>query len=201
VGLDTSKDYMALIKTNFGEFSIDLYEKNAPNTVGNFIHLTNSGYYKGTSFYRLIPGFLVQGGSSTTNNSNINDDIYGGPGYTIPDEINWDSLDYSPELKSELTKQGYKSSNIIASREIVHYSVAMANNGPNTSGGQFFIVFAENDDPKLQNMRGKYTVFGGVNGGYSSIDKISQLEIDSNDKKVSRPKQAVVIENITILTK
>jgi cyclophilin family peptidyl-prolyl cis-trans isomerase len=199
--LDITKDYEALIKTNFGEFVIDLYEKNAPNTVGNFIHLTNSGYYSETTFYRIVPKLLIQGGSSTTNNSNLNDDIFGGPGYTIPDETNWDSLDYSTELRDELTKLGYKSSVKIASKDLIKYSVAMANNGPNTAGGQFFIVFTESNDQKLLSMRGKYTVFGRVDGGYDVVDKISQLEVDTTDNSLSRPKEKVSIEKITIRTK
>jgi len=199
--LDVAKTYEATIKTNFGEFIIDLYTKNAPNTVGNFIHLTNSGYYSGTTFYRLVPNVLIQGGSSTTKNSNLNDDIFGGPGYTIPDENNWDSLDYSPELKAELTKLGYKSSTKIASKDLEKYSVAMANNGPDTAGGQFFIVIAENSNPKLENMRGKYTVFGGIKSGQDVIVKIANLEVDDSNKELTRPKEDVIIEKVTIRTK
>ena len=199
--LDTTKNYEALVQTNFGEFTIILYEKNAPNTVGNFISLVNAGYYKGTTFYRIIPNLLIQGGSSTTNNSNPNDDIFGGPGYTILDETNWDSLDYPSKLKVELTKLGYKSSIKIASKDLVQYSVAMANNGPNTAGGQFFIVISKSDDPILLSMRGKYTVFGGLTNGYEVVDKISKIEVDDSNKDLIRPKETVKVEKIIVTTK
>jgi cyclophilin family peptidyl-prolyl cis-trans isomerase len=199
--IDTTKDYEALIKTSHGEFTVDLYEKNAPKTVGNFINLTNLKYYDGTTFFKIVPNVLIQGGSITTKNSDLEDDITGGPGYTIADEINWDSLDYSPELKAQLAALGYKSSAIIASKDLVHYSVAMANSGPNTAGGQFFIVIAEDNDPQLLSMRGKYTVFGSVTGGEGTIDKITKLELNETDKNIIRPKEKVVIEKITIRNK
>jgi cyclophilin family peptidyl-prolyl cis-trans isomerase len=201
IEFDISKNYEALIKTNLGEFTIDLYEKNAPNTVTNFINLANSGYYESTTFYRIVPNLLIQGGSSTTKNSDPNDDIYGGPGYVIPDEINWDSLDYSSELKAELTKSGYKSSTRIASKDLVKYSVGMANNGPDKAGSQFFIIVAESSNPILINMRGKYTVFGGVTEGSSLVDKISQMEVNDSNKNLIRPKAIITIEKITIHTK
>jgi len=199
--LDTTKDYVATIQTSLGEFSISLYSKNAPNTVNNFISLVNAGYYKSTTFYRIIPDLLIQGGSSTTNNSNLNDDIYGGPGYTIPDETNWDSLDYSSELKAELTSLGYTSSLKIASKDLVQYSVAMASNRPNTTGGQFLIITTRSDNSILKSIRGKYTVFGGVVSGYNIVDKISQLEVDDSNKDLIRPKEPVLIEKITISSK
>src|SRR6185369_11486540 len=61
--LDLSKDYYAEINTNKGLIKIDLFEKNAPNTVANFINLANSKYYDGTKFFKLISGVLLQGGS------------------------------------------------------------------------------------------------------------------------------------------
>ena len=197
--LDLTKDYVALISTNYGDFTIDLYEKNAPNTVSNFISLANSGYYEGTSFYRLIPNLLIQGGSSTTNNTDPNDDIYGGPGYTIPDETDWDSLDYSNTLKVQLTKEGYTSSSIIASKDLMHYSVAMASNGPNTGGGQFFIIMAPNTDFRLDNLKGRHTVFGGLTGGYNVFDAIAQTKVDDSNALVPRPINQILINKVTIL--
>jgi len=199
--LDSKLDYEAIITTNFGDFTIDLYEKNAPNTVSNFINLTNSGYYEKTTFYKLVPGLLIQGGSSTTKNEDPNDDIYGGPGYTIEDEINWDSVDYSPDLKASLTKAGYKSITKIASRELIHYSVAMASNGPNTAGGQFFIVIALNSDEGLNKLQGRHTVFGGVTGGYQIFDQIALSNVTNPESKLPRPISEIIINKITINTK
>src|SRR5258706_15334840 len=64
--IDTKKDYLAKVNTNFGSFTIDLYEKNAPQNVNNVIYLANKGYYTRTKFHRLIPGLLIQGGDRNT---------------------------------------------------------------------------------------------------------------------------------------
>ncbi len=175
VKIDTSLDYRAKITTSKGIIEIDLLEKQAPNTVSNFISLTNQHYYDQLNFYRLIKGLLVQGGSRNTLTSDINDDVFGGPGYTIDDEINWDSLGYSEEKKSALKREGYSSANSVTSEKLGKYSVAMASNGPNTSGSQFFIVLAENDDPRLENLEGKYTVFAHVIGGFSVLNEINEM--------------------------
>src|SRR6185369_10030525 len=64
--LNEKLDYLAVVKTNFGNITIDLYEKNAPNNVNNFVYLSKSNYYNGTKFHRLIPGLLIQGGDRNT---------------------------------------------------------------------------------------------------------------------------------------
>ncbi len=70
----------AEIKVHEGVMTFDLYFKKAPNTVANFTHLVDSGFYKGTSFHRVIQGFMAQGGDP-------HGDGTGGPGYTIADEV------------------------------------------------------------------------------------------------------------------
>lgn len=77
----------AEIKVHEGVMTFDLYFKQAPNTVANFMHLVDSGFYKGTSFHRVIQGFMAQGGDPKGDGT-------GGPGYTIADEID-------PKLKHE----------------------------------------------------------------------------------------------------
>jgi len=196
--LDLSKNYYAKLITDYGEIDIDLLEKQAPNTVSNFIYLANSGYYTMTRFHRLIKGFILQGGSSTTLNNDPNDDQFGGPGYTISDEINWDSLDYPQSLTSELEKEGYQSNSKVVSEYLGKYSVAMAGNGPNTGGGQFFIVLAENGDPRLLSLQGRHTVFGHVIGGFKTLETINNLPVDNPNSDSPRPHdlklQQVVIE-------
>src|SRR5437867_12015914 len=78
--LDLSKSYSARFKTERGEFSCELFAADAPLTVENFINLARSGYYDGTTFHRVIPGFMAQGGDPTGTGS-------GGPGYTFGDEF------------------------------------------------------------------------------------------------------------------
>ncbi len=78
--LDTSKTYKAKIKTDKGEIIIHLYSDQTPITCENFINLANAGYYNETTFHRVIPGFMVQGGDPTGTGS-------GGPGYQFEDEF------------------------------------------------------------------------------------------------------------------
>ena len=79
--LDTSKSYTATFKTERGEFDVLLFANDAPVTVENFINLAQLGFYDGTTFHRVIPGFMVQGGDPTGTGS-------GGPGYRFEDEFN-----------------------------------------------------------------------------------------------------------------
>jgi cyclophilin family peptidyl-prolyl cis-trans isomerase len=78
--LDLSKSYSARFKTERGEIVCELFAAEAPLTVENFINLARSGYYDGTTFHRVIPGFMAQGGDPTGTGS-------GGPGYTFGDEF------------------------------------------------------------------------------------------------------------------
>jgi cyclophilin family peptidyl-prolyl cis-trans isomerase len=78
--LDTSKSYAARFKTQRGEFTVELFASDAPLTVENFVNLARSGFYDGTTFHRVIPGFMAQGGDPTGTGR-------GGPGYTFGDEF------------------------------------------------------------------------------------------------------------------
>lgn len=99
-----------LLKTDKGDITIDLYPKDAPYTVMNFVTLGARGYYNGIIFHRVIQNFVIQAGDPTGTGTG-GQSIYG---QEFPDEIN--------------------------SHKIVQGSVAMANAGPNTNGSQFFIV-------------------------------------------------------------
>jgi len=78
--LDTTKTYTARLKTERGDIVIELYADRAPRTVENFINLARSGFYDGTTFHRVIPGFMAQGGDPTGTGT-------GGPGYQFGDEF------------------------------------------------------------------------------------------------------------------
>lgn len=133
---------IALIKTNFGEIKLKLFDKDAPLTVQNFIKLSKSGFYNGVKFHRIIKGFMIQSGDPNSKDADWADDGRGGPGYSFPDEIN--------------------------SRKIVKGTLAMANSGPNTNGSQFFILTGDSA-PWLD---GKHTVFGEVILGMDIVLKI-----------------------------
>jgi cyclophilin family peptidyl-prolyl cis-trans isomerase len=78
--LDTSKRYTAHLKTARGNITVELYADRAPLTVENFVNLARSGFYDGTTFHRVIPGFMAQGGDPTGTGR-------GGPGYQFRDEF------------------------------------------------------------------------------------------------------------------
>ncbi len=111
----------AIIKTNKGDIIIKLYPKDAPNTVANFAHLANSGFYDGLKFHRVIPGFMAQGGCPYSK-SNPALAGTGGPGWAIPCE----------------TDNGIKHK---------RGALSMAHAGKDTGGSQFFITFV--DTPHL----------------------------------------------------
>jgi cyclophilin family peptidyl-prolyl cis-trans isomerase len=78
--LDTSKTYTATFKTEKGDFVVELYADRAPRTVENFVNLARAGFYDGTTFHRVINGFMAQGGDPTGTGT-------GGPGYQFADEF------------------------------------------------------------------------------------------------------------------
>jgi len=103
---------------DFGEVRIALRRDVAPATVANFVKLADQHFYDGTTFHRVIPGFMIQGGDPNSRDRDPRNDGYGGPGWTIPDE----------------------ASGLPHRRGVV----SMANAGPNTSGSQFFVMVADN---------------------------------------------------------
>ncbi|HUT68158.1 MAG TPA: peptidylprolyl isomerase [Dehalococcoidales bacterium] len=78
--IDTGKKYTAVMETEKGNLVLELFAKDVPKTVNNFVFLARQGYYDGTTFHRVIPGFMAQGGDPTGTGT-------GGPGYYIEDEF------------------------------------------------------------------------------------------------------------------
>jgi peptidyl-prolyl cis-trans isomerase B (cyclophilin B) len=160
----------AIIKTKFGDIHIKLYPDVAPNHVENFIKLARSGFYDGTIFHRVIPGFMIQGGDPNTKNS-LRKDTYGQGG--PKDEKGNPIL-----LKAEFSDIPHK-------RGIV--SMARANE-PDTAGSQFFIVVEPS--PFLD---GKYTVFGEVTKGLGVADRIVSVPKNDHDLPNERIEMTVTI--------
>lgn len=142
------EEVVVLMKTNYGDIKLELFAKDAPETVNNFTKLSKDGFYDGVRFHRVIKGFMIQGGDPNSKDDDWSNDGVGGPGYSFKDEIN--------------------------SHKIVKGALAMANAGPNTNGSQFFIVTAESA-PWLD---GKHTVFGKVIEGMNVVDKIENTAVD-----------------------
>ena len=139
------------IETNFGNISFKLLPELAPETVRNFERLVGSGFYDGTLFHRVIPGFMIQGGDPNTKQSNMTNWGLGGPGYTI---------------KAEFSSRSHL-------RGIV--SMARAQD-PDSAGSQFFIVTTDSTFLDRQ-----YTVFGEVINGMETADRIVSLDRDERD--------------------
>ena len=79
MSIDQSKEYQATIKTNFGDIVVQLFPKDAPIAVNNFVFLARHGFYDGVKFHRVVKGFVIQGGDPTGTGA-------GGPGYKFADE-------------------------------------------------------------------------------------------------------------------
>jgi peptidyl-prolyl cis-trans isomerase A (cyclophilin A) len=160
-------------ETSEGNFTIRLFDQEAPKTVENFVGLAEGTkewtdprtnrkvkqpYYDGVIFHRVIDGFMIQGGDPLGQG-------IGGPGYNFADE-------FHPNLRHN--KPGMLS---------------MANRGPNTNGGQFFITLAPT--PHLDD---RHSVFGEVTEGMDVVRRIGSTKTGDRD----RPVTDVVIQHVTI---
>jgi len=142
----------AILSTSFGDIVIDFNEDVAPKTVENFKKLTQSGFYDGTLFHRIMPGFVIQAGDPNTISGQRDTWGMGDPGYNIPPEFS--------DLKHK------------------KYVVSMARGTDiNSAGSQFFIMLG--DATWLDN---QYTIFGEVISGKEIVDKIASLETNSDDQ-------------------
>jgi peptidyl-prolyl cis-trans isomerase B (cyclophilin B) len=160
----------AIIKTRFGEIEMKFHPELAPNHVDNFIKLAKSGFYNGTIFHRVIPGFMIQGGDPNTKNS-LRKETYGQGG--PKDEKGNPIL-----LKAEFTDTPHKRGTV---------SMARATE-PDTAGSQFFIVVEDSFF-----LDRKYTVFGEVTKGLGVADKIANLPRNDHDLPNDRTEMTVTI--------
>lgn len=188
--LENAEGPKAIIKTNHGQMTLQLFPEQAPKTVANFIGLAKEGYYDGIIFHRIIPEFMIQGGDPTGT---------GMGGQSI----------YGDSFEDEFSEELYN----------LRGALSMANAGPNTNGSQFFIVqnskipyakkelerggwpspiavsYAENGGtPHLDR---RHTVFGQLldEASFAVLDQIASVETGPQDK----PKEDVVIETIEVI--
>ena len=165
IGESIDKDIIkATITTAKGDIVLNLYPNVAPKTVENFVTLANDNYYDGTTFHRVIAGFMIQGGDSCSKTGECTPGT-GGPGYKFEDEINPKVLGLSDGEIASLEQQGYVYDYSLESMQVNVGTIAMANAGPNTNGSQFFIV-SEQDQLHLN---GRHTVFGEVINGMDVV--------------------------------
>lgn len=146
-----AKAKKAVIETKYGEMEISFFPDVAPMHVENFLKLAKEGFYDGTIFHRVIPGFMIQGGDP--NSKGTDKSLYGtgGPGWHV---------------KAEFNEKPHK-------RGIV--SMARSQH-PDSAGSQFFIVVKDSNF-----LDGQYTVFGEVTKGMEVADKIVNLPRNPRD--------------------
>ena len=152
-----SKSPHVLVKTKFGEMEIVLFPDLAPKHVESFLKLAKSGFYNGTIFHRIIPGFMIQGGDPLTKDpSNRSRYGTGGPDYNLPAEFN---------------RVAHEKGILSAARTA----------DPNSAGSQFFIMA-----DKAPHLDGQYTVFGEIVKGLEVVDTIVNQPRDMKDNPLER---------------
>jgi cyclophilin family peptidyl-prolyl cis-trans isomerase len=153
----------AIIETKLGKIELAFFPDVAPNHVNNFIDLANRKFYDGTTFHRVIPGFMIQGGDPNTTDNDRSKHGLGGPGHKI---------------KAEFSKKPHKRG-----------TLSMARSGhPDSAGSQFFICVAD-----ASFLNGQYTVFGEVVSGMETADAIVSQPRDPNDNPLERIEMKVLI--------
>ncbi len=170
--------HVATITTNYGDIKIELYGKDAPKTVSNFVGLAERGFYNDILFHRIAPGFVIQAGDPQTKDSTKQsmwgsggESIYGG---TFTDELNPQAPSY---------QRGY-----------VEGTMAMANRGPNTNTSQFFIMLKDVQLPK------SYTIFGKVYKGMDVVHAIENVKLQNESSMGGTPANPVRIIGVKVTT-
>jgi peptidyl-prolyl cis-trans isomerase B (cyclophilin B) len=154
----------AILKTKFGEMEIVLFPELAPKHVESFVKLSKKGFFNGTIFHRVIPGFMIQGGDPNTKDPSKRDRYgTGGPGYTLP---------------AEFSKVAHERGILSAARTA----------DPNSAGSQFFIMVG-----KAPHLDGQYTVFGEVIKGMDVADMVVKQPRDPRDSPLERIEMTIEI--------
>ncbi len=147
---------IALIQTVHGNIELEFFVDKAPRHVENFKKLANEGFYNGTAFHRIIPGFMIQGGDPNSKSEDRSQHGSGGPGHSVDAEFN--------------------------DTRHVRGTLSMARStDPNSAGSQFFICVQDSFF-----LDGQYTAFGKVIQGMDVADKIVSEDRDSNDNPLAR---------------
>jgi peptidyl-prolyl cis-trans isomerase B (cyclophilin B) len=166
-----TSDEVAVMKTSEGEMVFKFWTDAAPKTIENFKKLAKSGFYDGTSFHRIVNGFMVQGGDPLTKDP-ANEDRFGtgDPGYKVKAEFN----DHKHE------------------RGVL--SMARSSD-PDSAGSQFFICLAA-----VRHLDGQYTTFGKMIKGEDVLEKIAGTPVVmSSSGEKSKPTKRVTIESLKIV--
>ncbi len=146
----------AVLETNYGKMVLAFFPDKAPMHCTSFKRLVSSGYYDCTTFHRVIPGFMVQGGDINSKDAILGNEGTGGPGYSLPAEFN--DLHHDKGILS------------------------MARSAdPNSAGSQFFICLGRE---RTAHLDGQYTIFGQLVEGMEVLEKIGQVQTGEGDAPV-----------------
>jgi cyclophilin family peptidyl-prolyl cis-trans isomerase len=160
---------MITIKTSAGDIVLELFEKDAPVTVKNFLQYVTSGHFKGTIFHRVISGFMIQGGGFDTS---------------------FRQLQALPSIKNEATAALKNARGTIAMARTSDINSATC---------QFFINLADNDflDHRDNTSNGfGYCAFGKVTSGMDVVDKIAKVKTSSKGMHADVPVENVIITDV-----
>ena len=153
----------AIIETKLGNIELKFFPDVAPDHVNNFVTLATAGFYDGTTFHRVIPDFMIQGGDPNSRDHDKSKHGMGGPGHTV---------------KAEFNKKPHKRGTLSMARS-AH---------PDSAGSQFFICVAD-----AAFLDGQYTVFGEVVSGIDTVDAIVNQPRDLRDNPNERVEMTVKI--------
>lgn len=146
----------AIIETTLGNIELKFFPEVAPNHVKNFVELAKKGFFDGTTFHRVISGFMIQGGDPNSKNPDKSKHGMGGPGTTV---------------KAEFSDKPHKRGTLSMARS----------QDPDSAGSQFFICVAD-----AASLNKQYTVFGEVASGMAVVDKIVNQPRDGRDNPNDR---------------
>jgi len=145
---------IVVIETDFGKIQFGLFPDAAPLNVENIVKLVKKDFYNGTTFHRVVPDFVIQGGDPLTKDDNPANDGTGGPGYYLKDE-------YSKDVKH------------------LEGTVALAKAADDRNGSQFYICLK-----KVPFLDGRYTIVGQVIEGMDVVKEIAKVKTDRNDRPI-----------------
>ena len=162
---------MLLMSTSMGDIKIELYEKEAPETVKNFLAYVNDKFYDGTIFHRVIAGFMIQGGG------------------------------FTPDMQQKETKSPIKNESSNGLKNDTYTLAMARTSDPHSATAQFFINVADNDflNFTAQSPQGwGYCVFGRVTEGQDVVDRIKKVRTGLRAGHQDVPQEDVIIERAEI---
>lgn len=163
-------DEVAVIKTNEGEMVVQFWKDAAPETIANFKKLARAGFYSGTTFHRIVQGFMIQGGDPLTKDPTK--------------EARYGEGDAGYKIKAEFNNHSHERGVLSMARD----------SDPDSASSQFFICLGP-----VHRLDHQYTTFGKVIKGDSVLEKIGETPVTYANGEKSKPTQRVVISSVEIV--